>query len=54
MYHSSACKIRNRKVEIFIKSNISDKGLNDWTLDEELMDPLAILVAFENYSGIYL
>ena len=33
------------------ESNGSNKGLNKWFFNEELMNPLAGLVAFEGYSG---
>ena len=36
---------------VISESNGSNKGLNDWTLDEELMDHLAGLVASEANSG---
>ena len=32
-------------------SNASDKGLNDWILDEELMKPLGISVGSERNLG---
>ena len=33
------------------ESNGSNKGLNDWIFNEELMNPLTVLVAFEDNAG---
>ena len=33
------------------ESNGSNKGLNDWIFNEELMNPLTGLVAFEDNAG---
>ena len=33
------------------ESNSSDKGLNDWILDEELVNPLASFFASDSNTG---
>ena len=37
--------------DVLSESNGSDKGLYDWILDKELMNPMAYLVAVEGNSG---
>ena len=37
--------------DVLSESNGSDKGLYDWNLDKELMNPMADLVAVEGNSG---
>jgi hypothetical protein len=34
-----------------LENNGSDEGLNDWIWDEEMMNPLAIMVASKGNSG---
>jgi hypothetical protein len=55
MCHLSIRKNRTRiptaSADVLSESNGSDKGLDDWILDEELMNPPASFVAFKGNSG---